>query len=106
MAREAAALAVAALAVAAVFLFNPWGVVAQRFRGGEERAAAAELRDDVTLRRLRLALDAWYLEKQSYPPALEQLAEAGFLARREVRRADGRPFAYRAGERDYRLARE
>jgi len=104
--REIAVVAVAALLFATAFLFNPWGLVAQRFRGAEAREAAVELRDEVRLRRIRVALDVWYLEKQSYPAGLDELAESGILARRELRSAAGRPFAYQGGERDYRLARE
>ena len=88
------------------FLFNPWGIVAQGFRRGQGRRESAALVDAVRLRRVRLALEVYFLEKQAYPPALEKLAESGLLRRRELRGVGGASFAYRGGEREYRLERE
>jgi len=105
-ARGYGVVAAAALLAAAAFLFNPWGIVSQGFRARESRRAAVALADAVRLRRVRLALEAYYLEKQSYPPALDKLVESRLLRRRELRSAAGVPFAYRAGARDYRLGGE
>jgi hypothetical protein len=105
-ARGYGVVAAATLLAVAAFLFNPWGIVSQGFRARESRRAAFGLADAVRLRRVRLALEAYYLEKQSYPPALDKLAESRLLRRRELRSASGAPFAYRAGSRDYRLGRE
>ncbi|HWR97456.1 MAG TPA: DUF4388 domain-containing protein [Candidatus Methanoperedens sp.] len=104
-AREYAILAAAALFVLGAFLFNPWGIVAQGFRARESRRAAAAIADAARLRRVRLALEVYYLEKQAYPPELAKLAESGLLRAGELRAADGSGFLYRAGERDYRLER-
>jgi hypothetical protein len=105
-AREYAVVALAALLVLVAFLFNPWGIVAQGFRRGQGRRESAVLVDAVRLRRVRLALEVFYLEKQAYPPALEKLAESGLLQRGELRGRRGASFVYRGGEREYRLERE
>jgi hypothetical protein len=99
----AVALAVALAFVA--FLFNPWGIVAQGFRARESRREAAAIADGARLRRVRLALEVYALEKQAYPPDLAPLAEAGLLRAGELRAADGSAFVYRPGERGYRLER-
>jgi len=104
-AREYAVLAAAGLLVAAAFLFNPWGIVAQGFRARESRREAAAIADAARLRRVRLALEVHYLEKQAYPTDLAKLAESGLLRARELRAADGSVFQYRPGEREYRLER-
>jgi hypothetical protein len=104
-AREYAILAAAALLVLAAFLFNPWGIVAQGFRARESRREAAAIADAARLRRVRLALEVHYLEKQAYPADLAKLAESGLLRPRELRAADGSVFSYRPGEREYRLER-
>jgi len=96
--------AVVLLAVAA-FLFNPFGVVSLGFRASESRRESAALADAVRLRRVRLALEVFYLEKQAYPASLEKLAESGLLRKRELRDATGTLFSYRPAERDYRLER-
>jgi hypothetical protein len=103
--RELLPVAGVALLLLAAFLFNPWGWVAQvsRSRAGSRETAA--IRDAARLARVRLALEVYFLEKQTYPPTLERLAEGGILAAGELRGADGRPFAYRAGTNDYRLER-
>jgi len=105
-AREYAVVALAAVLVLAAFLFNPWGIVAQGFRRGQGRRESAVLVDAVRLRRVRLALEVYFLEKQSYPPALEKLAESGLLRRRELRGGAGAIFSYHGGEREYRLEYE
>jgi hypothetical protein len=104
--QEYAVLAGAALVVLAAFLFNPWGVVAQGFRARQGRLESAALADALRLRRVRFALEVFYLEKQAYPPTLDALVESGLLRPRELRGAGGSRFAYRVGERDYRLERE
>lgn len=104
--REYAALALAAVLVLAAFLFNPWGIVAQRFRSGQGRRELAVREDDARRRRVRLALEVYFLEKQAYPPALEELAASGLLRPRELRSSGGASFAYRGGEREYQLERE
>jgi hypothetical protein len=104
-AREYAVFALAAVLVLGAFLFNPWGIVAQGFRRGQGRRESASLVDAVRLRRVRLALEVYFLEKQAYPPALEKLVESGLMRRRELRGA-GASFAYRGGAREYRLERE
>ncbi|HEY6000559.1 MAG TPA: hypothetical protein VI078_14835, partial [bacterium] len=104
-AREYGVVAAAAVFLAAAFLFNPWGIVAQGFRARESRREAAAIADAARLRRVRLALEVYYLEKQAYPPELGRLAESGLLRARDLRAADGRPFDYRAADRDYRLER-
>jgi hypothetical protein len=91
--------------VLVALLFNPWGIVAQGFRRGQGRRESAALLDAVRLRRVRLALEVYFLEKQAYPPALEKLAEIGLVRRSELR-GDGASFAYHGGEREYRLERE
>jgi hypothetical protein len=103
--REYAVAAVAALLLLGAFLFNPWGIVAQGFRARESRREAAAIADAARLRRVRLALEVYALEKQAYPRDLAQLAESGLLRPRELRAADGRGFLYRPGERGYRLER-
>jgi hypothetical protein len=103
--REYGLLAAAAALVLAAFLFNPWGFVAQGFRARESRREAAAIADAARLRRVRLALEVYYLEKQAYPPDLDKLAESGLLRSGELRAADGSAFAYRTGEREYRLDR-
>jgi len=105
-AREYAVVALAAILVLVAFLFNPWGIVAQGFRRGQGRRESAVLVDAVRLRRVRLALEVYLLEKQAYPPSLEKLAESGLLRRRELRGSGGASFAYHGGEREYRLERE
>ena len=105
-AREYAVLAVAAVLVLVAFLFNPWGIVAQGFRRGQGRRESAILVDAVRLRRVRLALEVYFLEKQGYPPTLEKLAESGLVHRPELRGVGGGSFVYRGGEREYRLERE
>ena len=104
-AREYAVVALAVVLVLVAFLFNPWGIVAQGFRRGQGRRESAVLVDAVRLRRVRLALEVYFLEKQAYPPALEKLVESGLMRRRELRGA-GASFAYHGGEREYRLERE
>lgn len=104
--REYAVFALAAVLVVAAFLFNPWGIVAQGFLSGQGRRESALLVDAVRLRRVRLALEAYFLEKQAYPPSLDKLAETGLLRPRELRGVDGAGFAYRGGGREYRLDRE
>jgi len=104
-AREYAVVALAVVLVLVAFLFNPWGIVAQGFRRGQGRRESAVLVDAVRLRRVRLALEVYFLEKQAYPPSLEQLVESGLMRRRELRGAGG-SFTYHGGERDYRLDRE
>jgi hypothetical protein len=96
--------AVAVLLV--VFLFNPWGMVFQRFRSRQGVQEAAALGDLVALSRVRLALEVYYLEKQSYPPELEKLVETGLLRSRELRAHDGRRFTYRGGAKDFQLGAE
>jgi hypothetical protein len=88
------------------FLFNPWGIVAQGFRAREGRRESAALADAVRLRRVRLALEVFFLEKQAYPPSLEKLVESGLLRPFELRSAGGASFDYRGGGREYRLERE
>ncbi len=105
-AREYAVIALAAVLVLAAFLFNPWGIVAQRYRRGQGQRESAVLVDAVRLRRVRLALEVYRLEKQSYPPALEKLAESGLLRSRELRGVGGASLVYHGGEREYRLERE
>jgi hypothetical protein len=100
----AVALAVALAFVA--FLFNPWGIVAQGFRAREGRRESAALADAVRLRRVRLALEVFFLEKQAYPPSLEKLVESGLVRHAELRGVDGANFDYRGGGREYRLERE
>ena len=104
--REYAVYAVAAVLVVAAFLFNPWGIVAQSFFRGQGRRESALLVDAVRLRRVRLALEVYFLEKQAYPPSLDKLAESGLLRQRELRGVDGAGFAYRGGGSEYRLDRE
>jgi hypothetical protein len=104
--REYAIAAAAVVLTLAAFLFNPWGIVAQGFRARESRREAAATADAARLRRVRLALDVYYLEKQAYPPDLGKLAESGLLRARELRAADGSAFAYRPVEGAYRLERE
>jgi len=104
--REYAVVALAVVMTLVAFLFNPWGIVAQGFRRGQGRRESALLVDAVRLRRVRLALEVYFLEKQSYPPALDKLAESGLLPRRELRSVSGASFAYNGGEREYRLERE
>lgn len=103
--REYAVLVLAAVLVLLAFLFNPWGVVAQRYRRGQGRRESAVLVDAVRLRRVRLALEVYFLEKQAYPPVLEKLAESGLVRPRELRGVGGANFTYHAGEREYRLER-
>jgi hypothetical protein len=98
-------LAAAAVLALAAFLFNPWGIVAQGFRAREGRRESAALADAVRLRRVRLALEVYSLEKQGYPSDLRQLAESGLLRAGELRAADGSAFVYRVGEGGYRLER-
>jgi len=105
-AREYGVVALAAILVILAFLFNPWGIVAQGFLGVQGRRESAVLVDAVRLRRVRLALEVYFLEKQSYPPTLEKLAESGLLRPRELRSVVGASFAYHGGEREYRLERE
>jgi hypothetical protein len=105
-AREYSVLAVAVVLILVAFLFNPWGIVAQGFRRGQGRRESAALVDAVRLRRVRLALEVYYLEKQSYPPSLDKLAESGLLHARELRGVDGAGFSYRGGGREFRLERE
>jgi len=105
-AREYAAIAAAALLVLLSFLFNPWGIVALATRAGQGRRESAALADAVRLRRVRLALEVFFLEKQSYPQSLEKLVESDLLKARELRGVGGARFSYRGGEREYRLERE
>ncbi len=104
--REYAIIAGAVVLVLAAFLFNPWGIVAQGFRAGQGRRESAALADAVRLRRVRLALAVYLLEKQAYPPSLDKLAESGLLRPRELHGVAGATFAYRGGEREFRLERE
>ncbi len=105
-AREYSVIALAAILVLMAFLFNPWGIVAQGFRSSQSRRELAVLEDAVRLRRVRLALEVYFLEKQAYPPSLKNLAESGLLPLRELRIRGGASFAYHGGEREYRLERE
>jgi len=105
-AREYATVALAAVLALTAFLFNPWGIVAQRYRSGQGRRESAVLEDAARLRRVRLALEVYFLEKQAYPPSLEKLAESGLLRPRELRSGGGASFAYHAEERAYELERE
>jgi hypothetical protein len=104
--REYAVFAPAVLLVLAALLFNPWGIVAQRYRRGQGLRESAALVDAVRLRRVRLALEVYLLEKQAYPPTLEKLAESGLLHASELRGVGGASFTYRGSEREYRLERE
>jgi len=104
--REYAVVALAAILVLLAFLFNPWGIVAQRYRRGQGLRESAALVDAVRLRRVRLGLEVYFLEKQAYPPALDKLADSGLLRPSELRGVDGASFAYHGGEREYRLERE
>jgi hypothetical protein len=105
-AREYAVVALAVVPVLVALLFNPWGVVAQRYRRGQGLRESAALVDAVRLRRVRLALEVYYLEKQAYPPALGKLAESGLMRTSELRGVGGASFTYRGAEREYRLERE
>jgi len=105
-AREHAVFALAIVLILVAFLFNPWGIVAQGFRRGQGRRESAVLIDAVRLRRVRLALEVYFLEKQAYPSALGKLAESGLLRPRELRGVGGTSFAYYGAEREYRLERE
>ncbi len=104
-AREYAVVALAAALVLVAFLFNPWGIVAQGYRRGQGLRESAALVDAVRLRRVRLALEVYLLEKQSYPPALDKLAESGLLPAKELRGAGGASFIYHGDEREYQLER-
>jgi len=104
--REYAAVAVAAFLVLVAFLFNPWGIVAQGYRQGQGRRETAVLVDAVRMRRIRLALEVYFLEKQAYPPTLEKLAESGLMHPGELRGVGGASFLYHVGGREYRLERE
>jgi hypothetical protein len=59
--------------------------------------------DDVKIQRLKLALNVFYLEKQTYPHSLEKLVEDRLLRGEDVRSSLGRPFEYQAGEKEYKL---
>jgi len=104
--REYAVVALAVVLVLVALLFNPWGIVAQRYRRGQGLRESAALVDAVRLRRVRLALEVYFLEKQAYPPSLEKLAESGLMQASELRGVGGASFTYRGGEREYRLERE
>jgi hypothetical protein len=104
--REYAAFGLAAVLVLVAFLFNPWGIVSQGFRRGQGQRESAVLVDAVRLRRVRLALEVYFLEKQAYPPALGKLAESGLLPAGELHGVGGASFVYHGGEREYRLDRE
>jgi hypothetical protein len=101
-----AAVALVLVVAFAAFLFNPWGIVAQGFRAREGRRQSAALADAVRLRRVRLALEVFFLEKQAYPSSLEKLVESGLVRSSELRSAGGASFVYRGGGREYRLERE
>jgi hypothetical protein len=105
-AKEYAVIALAVILVVAAFLFNPWGIVAQGYRRGQGQRESAALVDAVRLRRVRLALEVYFLEKQGYPSSLEKLAESGLLQSGDLRGVGGASFVYRGGEREYRLERE
>jgi hypothetical protein len=103
---EYAVIAAAVFVALVAFLFNPWGIVAQGFRARQGQLESAALADAVRLRRVRFALEVFFLEKQSYPASLESLVESGLLRARELRGAAGSRFAYRAAGREYQLDRE
>ena len=105
-AREYAVVAVSILLLLLAFLFNPWGIVAKGFGRGQGRRESALLVDAVRLRRVRLALEVYFLEKQAYPPALEKLTENKLLPQGELRGAAGASFHYHGSGHEYSLERE
>jgi hypothetical protein len=100
---DIAAMGVAAAVLLGLLFFNPWNIFTMRYNVRQSRQQVGALIDDVKIQRLALALNVFYLEKQSYPHSLEKLVEDRLLSGEDVRNSLGRPFAYRAGEKEYKL---
>ncbi len=90
----------------AALLFNPWSFFAMSYHAQQSRWEVGALRDDLKIERLRHALQVFFLEKQTYPYALEKLVEDGLLRDIDLRDHRRRPFFYRGGEEEYHLAGE
>jgi hypothetical protein len=104
--RDIAAIGVAAAVLIGLLLFNPWNVFTLRYDVRQSRQQLGGLIDDVKIHRLDLALNVFFLEKQTYPHSLEKLAEDRLLDGEDVRNSLGLPFEYRADEKEYKLGRE
>jgi hypothetical protein len=100
---DIAAVGVAAAALLGLLLFNPWNILTLRYDVRQSREQVGTLVDDVKIHRLELALNVFYLEKQSYPHSLEKLVEDRILTNEDVMNSLGRPFEYRAGDKEYML---
>jgi hypothetical protein len=97
---------VAAAALLGLLLFNPWNIFSLRYGVRQSRQQVGSLIDDMKIHRLELALNVFYLEKQSYPHSLEKLVEDRILSSTDVRNSLGQPFEYRASEKEYKLGGE
>lgn len=100
---DIAAVGVAVAALLGLLLFNPWNILTLRYDVRQSREQVGTLVDDVKIHRLELALNVFYLEKQSYPHSLEKLVEDRILTNEDVMNSLGRPFEYRAGDKEYML---
>jgi hypothetical protein len=100
---DIAAIGAAAAALLGLLLFNPWNMFTLRYDVRQSRQQVGTLVDDAKIHRLELALNVFFLEKQSYPHALEKLVEDRILTDEDVKNSLGRPFEYRAGEKEYLL---
>jgi hypothetical protein len=103
---DVAVVALAAAAVLAALLFNPWSYFSLNYSVQLSREEIGRLKDDVKVERLRHALDVFYLEKQAYPLALEKLSEDKLLRPGAIRDHRGRVFGYRGSEKEFQLLRE
>lgn len=99
-------MAFMAIALVVVLFFNPWSFFALNYNIQSSRDEVGSLRDDIKVQRLRHALEVFYLEKQTYPRALEKLPEDKLIRAEEIRDNQGRVFTYRGGKKDYQLTRE
>jgi hypothetical protein len=100
---DIAAVGAAAAALLGLLLFNPWNFFTLRYDMRQSRQQVGTLIDDVKIHRLELALNVFYLEKQAYPYSLEKLVEDKILTDEDVKDSLGRPFEYRADEKEYML---
>ncbi len=100
---DIAAIGVASAALLGLLLFNPWNIFTLRYDVRQSRQQVGTLIDDVKIHRLELALNVFYLEKQSYPHSLEKLVEDRLLSHEDVRDSRGRPIEYRVSEKEYTL---
>jgi hypothetical protein len=92
--KRLAVLGILALFILFLALFNPLGLTRTGPQGVDALDSVGRAEDNSKLERIRFALLCYYLETQTYPPALGSLVEARFLKEEDIRDHVGNQFFY------------